>query len=52
MKPVCMMIKKAEGMGIPGLVEITANQDRFISTIESESTVVKLLNYFKMPLTF
>lgn len=33
------VIKKAEAMGKPGLIEITAKQDSFIFTIESTGAV-------------
>lgn len=33
------VIKKAESMGKPGLIEITAKQDSFIFTIESTGAV-------------
>jgi DNA-directed RNA polymerase II subunit RPB3 len=33
------VIKKAEAMGKPGLIEITAKQDSFIFTVESTGAV-------------
>lgn len=33
------VIKKAEAMGKPGLVEVTAKQDSFIFTVESTGAV-------------